>query len=78
MKNFAKSNEGKELAALCLDFGYKLAETAGELTRPQINFLMISMRIRNERAYFQQLAQAQSADGSTVILFEDDSDTTNV
>ena len=42
LKNFAASPEGQELAVVCLDLGYKLANSAGELTRKQINFLTLA------------------------------------
>ena len=45
-RNFALTPEGQELAALCLDFGYKLEENARDLTRNQINFILISKRLR--------------------------------
>ena len=47
-RNFALTPEGQELAALCLDFGYKLEDCARNLTRNQINFILIAQRLRNE------------------------------
>jgi hypothetical protein len=47
-RNFALTPEGQELAALCLDFGYKLEICARDLTRNQINFILIAKRIREE------------------------------
>ena len=47
-RNFVLTPEGQELAALCLDFGYKLEECARDLTRGQINFILISKRMRDE------------------------------
>ncbi len=48
-RNFALTPEGQELAALCLDFGYKLETCARDLTRNQINFILISQRQREEK-----------------------------
>jgi hypothetical protein len=45
-RNFALTPEGQELAALCLDFGYKLEECARDMTRNQINFILMSKKIR--------------------------------
>ena len=47
-RNFVLTPEGQELAALCLDFGYKLEECARDLTRHQINFILIAQRNRIE------------------------------
>ena len=47
-RNFALTPEGQELAALCLDLGYKLEYRARDLTRSQINFLLISRQLRIE------------------------------
>jgi hypothetical protein len=47
-RNFALTPEGQELAALCLDFGYKLEICARDLTRNQINFILIARRKREE------------------------------
>jgi len=47
-RNFALTPEGQELAALCLDFGYKLEECARNMTRTQINFLLIAQKLRIE------------------------------
>lgn len=41
-----KSPEGLELAVLCLDYGYKLADKASDLTRDQINFLIAAYNYR--------------------------------
>ena len=63
-----------ELAALCLDMDYKLADSPRNLTRYQIAFLLESLRARNEVAEMQQLA----AQGITRIVFrEDDADDDN-
>jgi hypothetical protein len=45
-RNFALTPEGQELAALCLDFGYKLEECARDMTRNQINFILMAKRLR--------------------------------
>ncbi len=47
-RNFALTPEGQELAALCLDFGYKLENRIRDMTRTQINFIMIAQRLRVE------------------------------
>ena len=44
--NFVASPEGRELAVLCVDLGYKLAERVQDLTRKQINFLMVALNYR--------------------------------
>lgn len=54
-----------ELAALCLDLDYKLAQSPKNLTRYQITFLMAALSARNEVAEMQQLA----AQGITRIVF---------
>jgi hypothetical protein len=46
-RNFVLTPEGQELAALCLDFGYRLEDTARDLTRNQINFILIAKRMRD-------------------------------
>ena len=46
-RNFVLTPEGQELAALCLDFGYRLEVTARDLTRSQINFILIARRMRD-------------------------------
>ena len=45
-RNFVLTPEGQELAALCLDFGYKLENRVRDMTRNQINFIMIAKKIR--------------------------------
>ncbi len=45
-RNFAMTPEGQELSSLCLDLGYKLEDCARDLTRTQINFLLIARRLR--------------------------------
>jgi hypothetical protein len=59
-----------ELAALCLDLDYKLADTARDLTRYQITFLMAALQARNEATEIQQLA----AQGITRIVFRGEDD----
>jgi hypothetical protein len=66
MEGFVKSPEGLELAALCLDYGYKLAPHPGGLTRDQINFLIFSLSHRIKQAGYQRPAE----DGVTRIIFE--------
>ncbi len=54
-RNFVLTPEGQELAALCLDFGYKLEPCARDLTRNQINFILIARRKRlEEEERFQE------------------------
>ncbi|WP_455392332.1 hypothetical protein [[Eubacterium] cellulosolvens] len=45
-RNFALTPEGQELAALCLDFGYKLEDCARDMTRNQINFILMAKKLR--------------------------------
>jgi hypothetical protein len=68
MRKFVASPEGQELAALCLDFGYRLADRPSDLTRPQINFLMAALVDRLEKA---SVARADRA-GVNKIIFVDD------
>jgi len=74
MKRFVQSPEGQELAALCLDYGYKLAERPADLTRPQVNFLVAALVDRLEK---MSIARAQSA-GVNRIIFADDEDDENL
>lgn len=62
------SPEGQELSALCLDYGYRLADRPSDLTRPQINFLMAALVDRLEKA---SMAKADRA-GVNKIIFVDD------
>lgn len=63
-----ESPEGQELAALCLDYGYKLEEKASDLTRPQINFLIAALVNR-----FEKVAAARSnEEGVTKFVFAED------
>ncbi len=68
MRKFVASPEGQELAALCLDYGYRLADRPSDLTRPQINFLMAALVDRLEKA---SIARADRA-GVNKIVFVDD------
>jgi hypothetical protein len=68
MKRFVRSPEGQELAMLCIDFGYKLADRPGDLTRHQINFLAAALADRLEKA---SLARSDKP-GVTRIVFVDD------
>jgi hypothetical protein len=43
--NFAASPEGQELAVLCLELDYKLADRVQDLTRTQINFLLTAVKL---------------------------------
>lgn len=54
-----------ELATICIDLNYKLADNARNLTRDQINFLMASLKSRSESAEVAQLAES----GVTRIMF---------
>ncbi len=63
-----RSPEGIELAALCLDCGYKLAEHPADLTRDQILFLTGALTYRIE----QTRATAPSAEGVTRIIVSED------
>jgi hypothetical protein len=47
-RNFVLTPEGQELAALCFDFDYKLEPCVRDLTRHQINFILIAKRKRIE------------------------------
>lgn len=58
-----RSPEGLELAALCLDCGYRLAEHPRDLTRDQILFLTAAVAHRLEQAEATRLA----AEGITRI-----------
>jgi len=65
---FVESSEGQELAALCLDYGYRLADKAVDLTRPQINFLIAALVKR-----FEKVAAARSnEEGVTKFVFAGD------
>jgi hypothetical protein len=67
---FVESSEGQELAVLCLDYGYKLANTPGDLTRLQINFLMAALANRIERVRMARVEEP----GVTKFVFREDDD----
>ncbi|HIH44876.1 MAG TPA: hypothetical protein HA257_07345 [Candidatus Methanoperedenaceae archaeon] len=70
LERFVESPEGQELGALCLDYGYRLADSPADLTRPQIDFLMAALVSRMEKIV---LARSQEA-GVTKLVFADDLD----
>jgi hypothetical protein len=57
-----------ELATVCLDLGYKLAESPRQLTRDQISFLIASLNIRTELSEATQLEDQ----GVTRIVFKNE------
>ena len=69
-KNFVRTDNGKELAVLCLDIGYKLADKVSELTRHQINFLITAMN-RRQRIGDIRARMADFGEGSTTFIFDD-------
>ncbi len=71
MKRFVRSPEGQELAMLCLDLGYKLADRPGDLTRPQINFLALALSDRLERI---NLAKSDRPGVNKIVFVDDDED----
>ena len=71
MKRFVRSPEGQELAMLCLDFGYKLADRPGDLTRPQINFLALALSERLERI---SMAKSDRPGVNKIVFVDDDED----
>ena len=70
-----ESPEGQELAALCLDYGYKLADRPSELTRPQINFLIAALVQRLEKI---SIAKADRAGVNRIVIVDDDEDEEDV
>lgn len=68
MKNFIKTNEGVELSILCIDLNYKLAENISQLTRNQINFLIESLKYRNQ----QVESPNPNPEGVTRIIFNNE------
>lgn len=61
-----RSPEGLELSTLCLDYGYKLADHPEDLTRDQINYLMVALAHR-----LRQIKRARPIEkGVTRIEFE--------
>jgi hypothetical protein len=71
MRRFVQSPEGQELAALCLDYGYRLAESPSDLTRPQVNFLVAALVDRLEK---MSVSRAQSAGVNRIIFVDDEED----
>ncbi len=69
-KTFVKTENGKELATLCLDLGYKLGERVSDLTRHQINFLMAALNRRREIHNITS-KMADFGKGATTFIFED-------
>lgn len=69
MKRFVESPEGQELTALCLDYGYKLADRPSDLTRPQINFLVAALVDRLEKV---SMAKADKAGVNRIIIVDDE------
>jgi hypothetical protein len=68
LNSFIESPDGQELAVLCLDYGYKLAESPKDLTRDQINFLFGALVHRIEK-----LASARTSQpGVSKFVFVDD------
>jgi hypothetical protein len=66
MDELVSSPDGLELASLCLDYGYKLADSPGDLTRDQINFLISALSHR-----FRQMTYTRPVEsGTTRIVFE--------
>lgn len=61
-----------ELAVLCIDLNYKLAENPADLTRDQILFLTGALAQRDESAVAAKLA----AEGVTrIVVTEDENET---
>lgn len=71
MDRFVESPEGQELAVLCLDYGYKLADRPSDLTRPQVSFLVAALVDRLEK----EAAVRSEESGVNRIIFTDDADT---
>jgi hypothetical protein len=67
-----RSPEGIELAALCLDCGYKLADHPRDLTRDQILFLTAALAHRMEQMTTAKLA----AEGVTRIVVSEEAEET--
>ena len=63
------------MAALCLDYGYKLADRPSELTRPQINFLIAALVQRLEKI---SIAKADRAGVNRIVIVDDDEDEEDV
>ena len=71
LTNFIESPEGQELAVLCLDYGYKLADSPSDLTRNQINFLFGALVHRMEKLASARAGQS----GVSKFVFIDDEPT---
>ena len=69
-KNFVKTQDGKELATLCLDLGYPLAERVSDLTKHQVNFLIAALNRRRENENIRA-KMANFGGGATTFIFED-------
>lgn len=69
-KTFARTEDGKELATLCLDLGYRLGDRVSDLTRHQINFLMAALDRRREIRNITS-RMADFGKGATTFIFED-------
>ncbi|MBM3292241.1 hypothetical protein FJY84_06145 [Candidatus Bathyarchaeota archaeon] len=67
LEEFIESPEGLELSSLCIDLGYKLAESPADLTRSQIDFLISALSHRMRQA---NIASQPIESGSTRIVFE--------
>jgi hypothetical protein len=67
-----RSPDGIELAALCLDCGYKLAEHPRDLTRDQILFLTAALAHRMEQMRTAKLA----TEGVTRIVVTEEEEET--
>jgi hypothetical protein len=61
-----RSPDGLELTALCLDYGYKLAQHPSDLTRGQINFLLAALTYRLKQISYTKPTEK----GVTKIVFE--------
>lgn len=68
LERFVESLEGQELAALCLDYGYKLGDSPIDLTRLQINFLMAALANRMEKIAIARAGKS----GVTKFIFTED------
>jgi hypothetical protein len=66
-KNFVATSEGEELAVLCIDLGYKLADKVQDLTRLQINFLLHALARRREIASI--VSTLRPEEGATTFIF---------
>ncbi|CAJ36892.1 hypothetical protein [Methanocella arvoryzae] len=72
MDRFVESPEGQELAVLCLDYGYKLADRPADLTRPQVSFLVAALVDRLEK---EAAVRSEEAGVNRIIFTDDDVDT---